>query len=391
MAKFGAYKIALAQLTYRIYNQVLELSEDWDAVAAGNIFLSKGYLSVLEESAPENMTCHYIGIFETETLRGIAISQFIDLNQLSTLGDRDHGVKTTLRNWVFRNFSSHILFIGNNMLTGQNAFAFDRIGLSEGLATLAAAANGLSQQLQKQGTSVHLTIFKDFDSELATQFPSTIRSSYFKFSTQPNMVFTVRQNWQSFEDYIANLNKKYRDQYKRSQKKASGLIRRKMSLQDIIDNQEIIYDLYLHVARSAPFNTFFLQKNHFISLKRNLGERFKFYGYFDDASLIGFNTLIKNGGSLDTYFLGYDEGVQREKMLYLNMLYDMVGYGIKKQFRNIIFARTALEIKSSIGAQPEVAYGYMKHSNRFIQKYIAKIFNYLEPATSWHNRHPFND
>jgi hypothetical protein len=27
---------------------------------------------------------------------------------------------------------------------------------------------------------------------------------------------------------------------------------------------------------------------------------------------------------MDTYFLGYDDSIQREKMLYLNMLYDMI-------------------------------------------------------------------
>jgi hypothetical protein len=31
--------------------------------------------------------------------------------------------------------------------------------------------------------------------------------------------------------------------------------------------------------------------------------------------LIGFNTLIKNGSVMDTYFLGYDDSIQREKML----------------------------------------------------------------------------
>jgi hypothetical protein len=53
---------------------------------------------------------------------------------------------------------------------------------------------------------------------------------------------------------------------------------------------------------------------------------------------------------MDTYFLGYDDSIQREKMLYLNMLYDMIAYSINKGFKEIIFARTALEIKSSVGA-----------------------------------------
>ena len=38
---------------------------------------------------------------------------------------------------------------------------------------------------------------------------------------------------------------------------------------------------------------------------------------------------------MDTYFLGYDESIQREKMLYLNMLYDMIAYSINKNFNEI--------------------------------------------------------
>jgi hypothetical protein len=48
------------------------------------------------------------------------------------------------------------------------------------------------------------------------------------------------------------------------------------------------------------------------------------------------------------------------------MLYDMIAYSINKGYKKIIFARTALEIKSSVGAKPIEMYGLMKHSNYFI-------------------------
>ena len=151
-----------------------------------------------------------------------------------------------------------------------------------------------------------------------------------------------------------------------------------MHLDEIIANEAVIYDLYFHVAENASFNTFFLAKNHFQIFKEKLKDKFLFYGYFLDEKLIGFNTLIKNGTVLDTYFLGYDDSVQREKMLYLNMLYDMVAYSINKGFKEIVLARTALEIKSSVGAEPIKMYGLMKHSNFFINKKLGYFFKYLE-------------
>ena len=92
---------------------------------------------------------------------------------------------------------------------------------------------------------------------------------------------------------------------------------------------------------------------------------------------------------MDTYFLGYDESIQRDKMLYLNMLYDMIAYSINQGFKEIVFARTALEIKSSVGAKPVKMYGLITHSNALINKNIGKLFDYLEPKTDWNERNPF--
>jgi len=203
------------------------------------------------------------------------------------------------------------------------------------------------------------------------------------------MVFEIPDHWKSEQDYIDALSKKYRDQYKRARKKAAGIVKRKLHLEDIVRYEDAIYDLYFHVAKNAPFNTFFLAKNHFRVFKEILNDKFLFYGYFLDEKLIGFNTLIKNGNSMDTYFLGYDDAIQKEKMLYLNMLYDMLAYSINKGFKEIIFARTALEIKSSVGAKPIKMYGFIEHTNPFLNKNIAKIFRYLEPETAWKERNPF--
>ena len=82
------------------------------------------YLKVLEESAPTNMECFYIGIFEKTELIGVALAQYLNLNKLESFGDRDRCLKTYVRNFVFKNFASHVLFLGNNMITGQNGYEF---------------------------------------------------------------------------------------------------------------------------------------------------------------------------------------------------------------------------------------------------------------------------
>ena len=371
--------------TYQIVSESQYLPNDWDSIAQANIFLSTKYLQVLESAAPSNMKCQYIGIFNQEELIGIAIAQFIDLSHLETYGERDKKLKTWVRNYLFSRFSSKLLFIGNNMLSGQNAFAVKNDALiPEVLKTLKNAVAELNQSFK-----IHLTSFKDFMPGDLPYFDQPAFKKDLKFTSQPNMIFEINPAWAHEDDYVMALTKKYRDQFKRSRNKASSIEKRKLTLDDIEDQQEIIYDLYMHVAENAPFNTFYLPKNHFYVLKEKLTNDFMLYGYFIDGKLIGFNTLIKNGKSLDTYFLGYDDKIQKEKMLYLNMLYDMIACGISLKFENIIFGRTALEIKSSVGATDTPMFGFMQHSQPLINQFLGRIFNYLEPETAWKRRSPY--
>lgn len=378
------------EITYTIYNSTKQLPDSWDCLAINNIFLSKRYFEILEKSAPTNMICNYIGFFQANELIGIALTQLLDANKLDSFGDRDKCIKTAVRNFFFKKFSSRVLFVGNNLLTGQNAFYFAAtVNKNQALNSLKKAADALENAFEKKGLTIHLTSYKDFTKNEVQNFNKPDFKKYYQFSVQPNMIFNVAQNWKTEQDYIDALLKKYRDQYKRARKKADSIVKQKMNVQEIKNHEKTIYNLYLHVAKNAPFNTFYLAENHFSVFKEILQDDFLFYGYFIDNQLIGFNTLIKNGKTLDTYFLGYDDTIQKDNMLYLNMLYDMNAFAMNNNFDSIVFGRTALEIKSSIGAKPVKMFGLIKHSNPFLNHYMHKIFTYLEPEMIWNERNPF--
>ena len=376
--------------SFTVYKNTIELPENWDNVAVDNVFLQTPYLKVLEDSAPTNMECFYIGIFESTQLIGVALAQYIDVNKLESFGERDKCIKKAIRNFVFKNFASHTLFLGNNMITGQNGYAFskemDFRCISE---LLIACSESIIAYFKEKEINIHIVSFKDFYKEYALELKRFNFSNLYEFSAQPNMIFELPSDWKTNEDYIASFSKKYRDQYKRARKKCEGVEVKELNLEEIQILEKRIYELYHYVAKNAPFNTFFLAENHFSTFKKQLQEQLRFCGYFLDGKLVGFHTLLLNGTVLETYFLGYDEHIQKEKMLYLNMLYNMTKYGIENQFEKIIFGRTALEIKSSIGAKPVLMSGFIYHTNKYINKYIGKIFRNLEPALEWQERHPF--
>jgi len=376
--------------TFSIYASADELPPRWDTLAHNNIFLSRSYLHVLQSAAPANMECHFIGLFKEGALCGIALSQYINLQRINTFVEEKKGF--SLKDYLFKKFSSHVLIIGNNMLTGQNAYIINAgITEAEALKLLKKAQQQLKAHYRKKCIYINLLSIKDFNETELPNFTATGYSSYYKFSTQPNMVFDIRQQWTTIEDYLTDLSTKYRTQYNRARKKAEGIDKRKLSVGEIKAFGSRIHELYLTVAGNASFNTFHLPQDHFEVFKNQLGDDFLFYGYFLDGNLIGFSTLIKNGPDMDTYFLGYDATLQKEKMLYLNMLYDMVAYAIKKQFRHIIFARSAMEIKSSVGARAEEVYGLIKHTNPLINVFMSRLFGYFDPQIAWKARSPYKN
>ncbi|MEM9990948.1 MAG: 8-amino-7-oxononanoate synthase, partial [Bacteroidota bacterium] len=75
--------------------------------------------------------------------------------------------------------------------------------------------------------------------------------------------------------------------------------------------------------------------------------------------------------------------------LYLNMLYDIVRVGIENHMQEICMSRTALEIKSSVGAEPYDLYSYVRFSNSVVNKFSKSIFNYLDTEEDWVQRKPF--
>ncbi len=376
--------------SHQIYCHTDALPIPWDLLANDNIFLTKKYLEALEKAAPSNMTCHFIGVFRGDELVAIALSQFLDLNAIDCYGNKNQVKHLSLKNYLFKKYSSRILVMGNNMLSGQNAYAVsDTANITDVIQALKHAAEALKANFNAKGIDIHLTTFKDFQSTEMDDFKMPAFKDDLRFSVQPNMVLALSDAWNSEQDYVNAMSKKYRAQFKRSRTKAKGVEKKELGLEEIIEQEDKLQELYLHVASNAPFNTFYLPKQHFSVLKEKLLSDFVLVGYFLDEQLIGFKTMIRNGDVLDTYFLGYDDTIQKEKMLYLNMLYDMTSHAIHNGFSKIIFGRTALEIKSSIGARPEEMVGLMKHSSKLINRFLPFFFNYLEPKTVWQERNPF--
>ncbi|MBM7420625.1 MULTISPECIES: peptidogalycan biosysnthesis protein [Chryseobacterium] len=372
--------------TFKIFNSTTELPINWNIVIGQqNIMLSEEYFRVLEESKPINMKYCFVGFFFGEELIGGALFQYLNFIEHKSFQKGEMLCK--IRNFLAKQLSKDVMILGNNMLTGQNGFYFDTSKITTEKAIL--FLNETSQNIQAILGKTSLIIYKDYQRSFLKNFEDEKFRSFYRFSVQPNMILNIKPEWNCFEDYINDLSKKYRARLKSAKKKIDGIQKLELDIQSIKKHQNEMNILYQNVAENAPFNTFFLTEKHFESMKQNLKENFKVFGYFFNEKLIGFYTLILNNNDIDTYFLGYDKEIQKEKQIYLNMLFDMTEFGISNQFKRIVFGRTALEIKSTIGAEPVEIFGLIKHNNKAINPFMEKIFTSLNPKVEWIQRKPF--
>lgn len=368
-----------------LFLNAYELPLKWDSkVAKNNILLSSAFLKALQESQPKNIENYFVAFYNGDQLIGGALLQYLDFNNHEIFKNPS---ALNLNNLVMKFLSRRILIVGNNLVTGQNGFNFDLelISKTQAIRLLEESTIVIQNKIQK----ANLILFKDYEKTLSKIIKNYLPKGFISFSVQPNMVLELYPQWKTFEDYLQNLNSKYRTRAKTAKKKLGEIEKNELSLEDIFKYQKKLHQLYLEVAKEADFNTFLLPEKHFYTLKKYLQENFKVFAYFENGKILSFYTLFLNYENINTYFLGYDKVHQKSRQIYLNMLLDMVDFSIIEKKKNIIFGRTALEIKSTIGAKPQKIFGIVKHQNIYLNLILKKLISNLNPSKPWIARQPF--
>lgn len=383
---------------YKIYRKVSELPKEWNALCSKDIFLKTDFLKGLESSLPANISGYYIGIFKGENLVGIAVVQRAQMYADDIFRKSSSSALIQFaKHLVSKIVKGNALVVGNLMHTGQHGIYYNEneIPQNDYLGQLEKALDDLIVEIRvKFNKKVRIIVFKDYfeDDNIHENRSFFESNNLYKAQVQPNMILTIPDTWNKTEDYISAFNKKYLRRYRTARKKSIHLNYKELDTEYLKDNSKAIFRLYETVSDNARVNSFKLQEQHFFQLKVQLKDDFKVIGVFLNKELVGFYTLILNNKTLETYFLGYNKGLQPQYQMYLNMLFNMVSFGIENGFKRIVYARTAMEIKSSIGAKPQTMYIYLKHTNNFIANTVLKcIVKYMNPMRKWEERRPFDN
>jgi hypothetical protein len=375
-----------------LYTSIEECGDKIDRLEVPSILLRSAYLRAIESSLGKDMGFRYLLFFTGAEIKGFSYCQIYPFNAKKSFKiyrekhNNSNGIKSVLAKWV--NFKA--LVSGNLLLTGQYGYYFDPEWRVNSLDVLLRSWQQLFEKEAREDCDVSVMFAKDFDENLYGQELEYLAvHSYFKFSVQPSMVLEIGSDWNAMEDYLTALKSKYRVRVNQALRKRTDLHTVTLGLSDLMERHDEMQDLLNQVLDESDFRIVHFNVQYIIEVKKKLGPLFEIRGHFMGKKLVGFMTYFIDGDRVLAHFTGFNVGLNKKLDLYLNMLIDLIDESIKAKLRYLDFSRTALEIKSSVGATPIPMINFLKHRNKTMNKILPNIFNTLYQQEEWVQRRPF--
>ncbi len=385
-------------LSISVHYDIVDIADEWDSVCLDEYFAKSDYLRVIEDHSRSELRNAYVLIYnDAKELIGSVLLQHLVLRLSESFNYENYSTNRSSlsRRWQrFRQsavskLSFNMLTVGNLYLTGQYGYHFVDESIPQEKRYHIVDEIVKELKCEWRGTPYQFggVLYKDyFDSE---QHPAPRKIGLYPFQIDPNMILPIRKSWSDFDDYLLDMRSKYRIRMKAGIRKQKGVIRRELSLAEVERFAPDMDRLYCEVLSGSGFVLAQGDEQYFLALKKRLGDSYRVYAYFIEDEMIGFYSWILDGGKLDSHFIGVNQRLNLRHQIYLNILLDLVRDAIEVGADDLYYYRTALEIKSSIGAEPHDMWCYFRHCNPVLNKLVPVAFKYFVPHQQWVQRHPF--
>lgn len=396
--EYTEYQLSENGFGCRVFSSIHDLP-DWEiAQPANNLYLQRPILLTIEQAPPKDILSCYIVFYKNSQPIGVAYCQILHFKTDVNVQDKEgkgflKSVTGSVKTFLAKQFEYKLLVCGNLLFTGEHCYHFNKeiINQKQAAKLLDEALEKTQGYWKKRNVKTDGIFVKDISEEQDVCRQDLLDRKFRQFVFHPNMVLNRRSNWNGFEDYMQAISSKYRTRIKKAFKCGKPLEKKVLTLDQIRANKGHMYELYKKVMDTAKFNMVVLNENYIVKLKENLGDLLTVTGYYLEGEMVGYRTNILSYNELEAHFLGYDQSHNYNYKLYMNMLIDSLRQGVDSQVDRIVFARTAMEIKSTIGAVPEELYCYIRANNKMMNSIMAPLLEYFRPEDNWVQRNPFKD
>ncbi|MCG1035294.1 GNAT family N-acetyltransferase [Polaribacter sp. DS7-9] len=355
-----------------------------------NIYFHPDYLKSLEKNHSE-ITFSYIVLVDKNNLPiAFASIKIVDFHLNSIKKEFEFLKNIGRKLHVFSDKKIlKLLICGNVFVSGEHGvFIKDNQDKKAIIKELAKNIQHFVNADKNFKNKIDAFLIKDFANESLLITDELKDFNYHPFSVEPNMKLKIDKNWQTFDDYLASMKTKFRVKAKKAFKQSINITFKEVTLKNIDKELPKMTDLYQKVTTNANFNLANFNLETYKSLKKQFGDNYILKTYWINNKIVGFISGIVNNNSLDAHFVGIDYHLNREHAIYQRMLYNYIEIGIEKKLRTINFGRTASEIKSSVGAEPEDLTMYLRHKKSITNK-ILKLFLQRVQPTPFQQKFPF--
>ncbi|KOY51298.1 peptidogalycan biosysnthesis protein [Polaribacter dokdonensis] len=381
-------------LNANYYSSVDEIpSKVWSSLNVNeNVYFKKSFLKSVEENH-QKLSFFYVVLLDNNgNPKCFGSIQIIDFffetvkNDLESFAKKvkEFGQKLHLfpKKKPFK-----LLICGNTFVSGEHgiliANGFDKKQIIKELAK--AILNYVNSN-----DKYHIDAFllKDFINESISITNELKDFNYHPFSVEPNMVLHLDKSWNTFDDYLQALKTKFRVKAKKALKLSKSLSVKDVTKDSISQQLSDMEQLYKKVAKNASFNLSDFNLNTYKEFMYQLDNNYIIKTYYLEDKMVGFMSGVINNDSLDAHFVGIDYSLNRELAIYQRMLYDYIKIAIDNNLKTLNFGRTASEIKSSVGAEPQDLTMYLRHKKSITNK-IIKLFLMRVQPTPFRQNLPF--
>jgi hypothetical protein len=365
------------------------------------IQLSFDYLLAFEKGSPTNQTYKYVFVKEKSVVIGMFYFQIVDLasKELEHIINLEPYSKLLscfsglINNMLFgvKKNKKHVLLINGNLtISGEYGIAFLKDKKNVVMQQLYAALDLVKNEIELQDKII-ASIIKDFPSVEIAEIDRAVPSNrYSKMMMDPIMKISIRSDWNSMEDYLEDLSAKYRLRYNNTRKKLDGLQIRTLSYAEIEREKDKINSLYANVQQKSPIRIVKTDVNYLLSLSKHLGDNFVFKAIYKKEVMISFLCGFYDKNHFEAHHIGINYQFNKQHALYHNILFEFIDLGISLKRKEISFGRTAMEMKTTVGAIPVDYHAFIRLHNRVLNS-IIRPFIPGKAETNWTPRSPFKN
>jgi len=366
--------------------------DEWNKIVPPSKGLMRHpYLTAIENSSNEEEQSRYVLIYKNKKPVGAAVFHTVIISCEDYRSSCEGKIKLGKLKDTFKDKAKlRVLVCGHTHISGDHGFIYSSdITYKEAFHALADACYQIRRSEKLRG-KINLQLIKDFYEEDFTTSNYLGVFKYRQFKVDPNMILKIKPEWKSFDDYLNAMNKKYRKKALTTVKKGAELKRKSLTAEEIQSNFDKIQMLYSNVADKAKVRINHFDVSYLLQLKLNLKEEFDLVAFYLNEEIVAFNTYIYWGDNCEAHVIGLDYDVNNQYCIYPNILYDYVKATFENKKSKLILGRTAMEMKSNIGAEPAEMCCYVRHSGPLFNRALKPIFHYIK-QTEWTQRSPFKE